>query len=162
MPQTLQDEVNVLVKKLHTIADRAKRKSTSALRRGAAPIVSAAKANAPQSNEPHHRYKDGRKVATYYPGNLRRSIRVLPLRRTKSAVLIGPKLARSSGGPAEGDFRGQKVDGWYAHFVEFGTIEQPPQPYMRPAAQQAGTQALRLAVDELKKEIDRAARAVAV
>lgn len=156
---TLQDEVNTAVKKLYRIADRGKRKATSALRRGAAPLVTAAKANAPQHDKPHHRYKDGRIVATYYPGNLRRSIRVLPLRRAKAAVLIGPKLASLGGGSSEGQFKGQRVDGYYAHMVEFGTINQPPQPYMRPAAQQAGGAALRLALNELKKEIDAAARA---
>lgn len=161
MPSTLQQEVNDAIRKLNLVADRARRKSTSALRRGAAPIVAAAKANAPQHDKPHRRYKGGEIEATYYPGNLRRSIQVLPLRKTKNAVLIGPKLAKSTGG-ASGDFRGRRVDGYYAHFVEYGTVDQPPQPYMRPAVESAGDLALRISVKELKAEIEKAAREVSV
>jgi HK97 gp10 family phage protein len=87
---------------------------------------------------------------------------VLPLRKTKSAVIIGPKLARSSGGPAEGQFSGNRVDGYYAHFVEFGSLTIPPKPYMRPAATQAGPAGLRIAVTELKKAIDKYANSIAI
>lgn len=158
----LQAEINEAVKKLYRISGRTRNTAKPALRRAAKPIVQAAKDRAPKSDAPHYRYKDGRIVATYYPGNLRRSIRVLPLRRTaKAAVLIGPKLAASSGG-ATGDFKGNRVDAYYATMVEFGTVNQRPQPYMRPAAETAGPQALQLAVRELKAEIEKQARAVAV
>jgi HK97 gp10 family phage protein len=159
---TIQEEVNEAIRKLQKVSDRVKADSNTALRAGAKPIVSTAKSLAPRSKEEHYRYKDGRKVATYYPGNLRRSIRVLPLRKTKSAVIIGPKLARSSGGPAEGQFSGNRVDGYYAHFVEFGSLTIPPKPYMRPAATQAGPAGLRIAVTELKKAIDKYANSIAI
>lgn len=159
---TIQEEVYEAIKKLQKVSDRIKSDSNTAFRAGAKPIVNAAKSLAPRSQEEHYRYKDGRKVATYYPGNLRRSIKVLPLRKTKSAVIIGPKLARSSGGPAEGQFSGNRVDGYYAHFVEFGSLNIPPRPYMRPAAKQAGPAGLRIAVTELKKQIDKYALSISI
>ncbi len=154
----LQAELNVLTRKLNSIADNAKAQAKKAFHQAAPPIIEAAKANAPQHNAPHHRYKNGKKVATYYPGNLRRSIQILPLRRTANAVLIGPKLGKG----ASGEFRGRKVDGYYAHFVEYGTETQTPQPFMRPAAAKAGPQALNKAVQILKRIIDDHARRLSV
>lgn len=59
----------------------------------------------------------GKVVATYMPGNLARSIRVLDLKKTKNAVYVGAKLK----GPKTGTFQGQKADGYYMHMVERGT-----------------------------------------
>lgn len=161
MPQTgTQAEVNDLIKKLYKVADRAKGLAKPALRRAAKPIISAAKSKIDDSKAPHHRYKDGQKIATYYPGNLRRSIAVLPLRRAKTAVLIGPRLSKA--GRAGGEFKGNRVDGYYAHFVEFGTVGQSAEPYMRPAAESAGPVALSLAVKELKAEILKYSQTLAV
>jgi len=65
---------------------------------------------------------EGKIVAIYLPGNLRRSIKVLPLRRTE-AVFVGPKLAKGSS--SKGFFASNsRVDGWYAHFMEYGTSRQ--------------------------------------
>lgn len=136
---TTQQEVDVLIRKLRKIGGQTKRQSKAALRKGARPIVAAAKANAPTSSATHYRYKNGQKIE-YTPGNLRRSIQVLPLRKTES-VFVGPKL------------NGVSVDGYYAHWVEFGTINQPPQPFMRPAAAQSGKTALSIAAQDLKRYI---------
>lgn len=94
------------------------------LKYAAHPMLESAKQKAPKSERPHKRYKGGEVVAVYKPGNLRRSLRFLPFRRAKSKVYIGPILGKNTK---------SEVDGWYAHFVEFGTSRQSAQPYMRPA-----------------------------
>lgn len=65
----------------------------------------------------HYRYPSGggNRIATYYPGNLRRSIQDLDLQRT-SGVFIGPRVV----GDSKGTFSGTKVDGWYAQIVDRG------------------------------------------
>jgi HK97 gp10 family phage protein len=76
--------------------------------------------------KPHHRYKDGNIVATYYPGHLARSIKVLPFR--KPYVYFGPKVTGKAG-----DMRGANVDAWYAHFLEWGTVKQKGIHFMQRA-----------------------------
>ena len=70
----------------------------------------------PVSRRRHYRYgsRGAGRVATYFPGNLRRSIQDLNLKRT-DAVFIGPKLGSSTG-----TFSGTRVDGWYAQIVDRG------------------------------------------
>ena len=84
--KAVRDLANKLLK-LDKEFNRTKLKSL--LRTAAKPFVGAAKANAPYSSEPHHRYSRGERVATYAPGHLRRSIRVLSLKRTPD-ILIAP------------------------------------------------------------------------
>lgn len=62
----------------------------------------------------HYRYLNGQKVAEYYPGNLRRSILNLELRRVQGAI-VGPKVSGS-----KGKFSGARVDGYYFRFVDRG------------------------------------------
>lgn len=54
-------------------------------------------------------------------------------------------------GPSTGALR-------YAHMVEFGTVKDAPQPYLRPAWDSTKAQALSLIKGELANEIIRAAR----
>lgn len=49
----------------------------------------------------------------------------------------------------------------YATHVEFGTIDTPPEPYMRPAWDSGQTRALEYVKDNLWTEIDKAAQRVA-
>lgn len=49
----------------------------------------------------------------------------------------------------------------YATFVEFGTIDTPAQPFMRPAWSSGAMRALEYIKDNLGAEIDRAAQRVA-
>jgi len=105
MDRQLQSEIDTLIRRLRKVGGQTKRQSTAALRKGARPIVTAAKANAPKSDAVHYRYKNGT-PQPIRPGNLRRSIRVLPFRKT-AAVLIGPRMYK--GDP----------DGYYAHLMEF-------------------------------------------
>lgn len=116
-------------------------------------IAAAIAGRAPISDRPHYRYKKGQgKVATYFPGNLRRSIKRLPLRKTRD-VWVGPFLDKTSaGGIYSSD---SKTDGYYAHFVEYGTIRQPAQPFVDAGLATAAPIALRLAIDAMKKLIEK-------
>lgn len=139
-------ELNAIIRALNQLPVQLQKDlKRKILREAAKPLVKAARGNIKDSDGVHHRYNTpklnkrlrapngkGKKVATYYPGNLRRSIRVLPLRRTKNKVLVGPKVAkgRSKSG---GRFQGRKVDGYYAHWYEFGTSKYPGRKFMRRA-----------------------------
>ena len=49
--------------------------------------------------------------------------------------------------------KGLKVKGWYAHFVEFGTVKQAAQPFMRPAFEQSESNVLSTAKEYIVKRI---------
>lgn len=114
-----------------------KKEQQKLLAKAAVPLVKAAKANIPESDEPHYRYRGGSKksgkgkgeiIAVYYPGNLRKSIRTKRLSKS-SDVFVGPVTAKSP----FGSFGSGKVDGYYAHLVEYGTVYQGGVGYMRRA-----------------------------
>ena len=53
-------------------------------------------------------------------------------------VKCGPKKAPARKAPAKGRKKARQPAqpdrrGWYAHFVEFGTVRSPARPFMRPA-----------------------------
>ena len=135
----MKREVQMVINRLNKIPYHLREKERKKiLRKSAKPLVRAAKANVPRSNKPTHRYKNGKIVATYFPGNLRRSIKVLPLRRTTN-VFVGP---HAKGGA--GNFKGRRVDGYYAHFVEKGTVFQKGIHYMGNAYQSTKEEVFRL------------------
>lgn len=153
MDPQLQSEVNALIRRLRRISSTAKRDSQQAFRLASPIMISAIKGRAPESEAPHSRYTDGKIKATYYPGNLRRSFGTLVFRRSP-AVFVGPKLDKSGSG---GEFRGNRTDAYYAHFVEFGAPAAgiPPRPFVAPAVQATAGITLRLATEFLKRQIDR-------
>lgn len=73
----------------------------------------------------------GNVVATYEPGNLKLSMQVLKFRRSK-ALFVGAKVMKRN--PSGTFGKGRRADGWYAHFIEFGTKRAKARPFMRPAA----------------------------
>lgn len=165
----LQRELAKLKKKLYEVSDNAKKESQNAFKQAAPLLISAIQARAPESDEPHFRYNTpklsdklrapngmGKIVATYMPGNLRRSFKTLVFRKS-AAVYVGPKLDKRGSG---GVFTGSRVDGYYAHWMEFGAPEigLQPRPFVRPAAESAGPVVLRLATQLLKREIESKAR----
>jgi HK97 gp10 family phage protein len=70
------------------------------------------------SKEPHKRYKAGKVIATYEPGNLRRSIKIRR-RKRDGKTMIGPTALKK--GKANGTYSGRRVDAYYASFVNNGT-----------------------------------------
>lgn len=153
LAQFVQRDVDELVKKLYKVSTRAKKQSQQAFRQAAPVLISAIQGRAPASEKPHSRYRSGKIVATYHPGNLRRSIKTLTFRRS-AAVFVGPKLDKGGSG---GEFRGNRTDGYYAHWMEYGAPGAgiPPEPFVKPAVDAAGGTTLRLATEFLKREIQR-------
>ena len=145
----LQREIDTAIKRLNQVSDRAVVKSRKAFRKAAPIMIKAIKARAPKGGDVHRRYRNGEVVATYYPGNLRRSFRSLTFRRS-AAIFIGPKLDKSGSG---GVFRGRKSDAYYAHWVEYGRAGMAATPFVRPAAEANGGQLLAVALDELTREV---------
>ena len=164
MDAQTQREINALIKILQGVSIEAKKQSQKAFKEAAGPLISAIKARAPISEKAHSRYKTtklsggikapkgmGQIEATYHPGNLQRSFRTLKFRRSP-AVFVGPRLDRNTSGV----FKGNRADGYYAHFMEFGAPAQnvPAQPFVRPAVDAAGDLVLRFASELLKKDIE--------
>ena len=93
-----------------------------AIRAGARVVADDAKARAPVLKDP-----DDRRIA----GALRKSVRVMNV-QVKSGTVKGGVAA---GGKVTVGRGGNKADGdaFYAHFLEYGTVNMVPQPFMRPA-----------------------------
>ena len=154
MDAQLQQEINVLIRKLDGLGRDVLKNAKDDLKEGGSLIVSALKGRVPVGNKVHKRYKSGRKkaakgqgnvVATYRPGNLKRAYRILALRRMKTGIMIGPKL-------------GGAVDGYYVHMVnnavtfKNGTT-RAGKHFVEAAIQAAGDPALRAVVDMLKQRV---------
>ncbi len=134
-------------------------------RKGSKPYITAVRSSAPKATKTVKRYNtakvlkgarapkgSGNVIAEYTPGNLGRSMKVLPLRRAKRAVIVGPKKVRNS----RGIFSGRRADGYYAHMVEFGTTHSASHPFVEPAWQASKGAVLSNIIGELRKEIDSA------
>lgn len=114
-----------LQRKLEKLGDArtGRRLMLPVLRQVAEPTVKAARSLAPKSQAPHHRYSNGKIIATYQPGNLSKSIGKIVGRDKNNAVLyVGPRAGKN-----------RKYDGFYGNFVEAGTVHMPAQPFMGPA-----------------------------
>lgn len=91
------------------------------------PLIQSAKSKVKDSTRNHKRYASGsrnkkgkgagRVIATYTPGNLNRSIGVLPLKKTPD-VWVGARVKKSPSGSFDSKTR---YDGYYAHMVHEGT-----------------------------------------
>ena len=133
---------------------------------GAYYFASAAESAAPKGSKPHKRYSTakvnkairapkgmGNVVATYMPGNLARSIRVLDLKKAKNAAFVGAKLHK---GPLTGTFSGTRADGYYMHMVEGGTKHWPEgKPFFVAAWNRAKPRVTAIMVNEFERTITR-------
>lgn len=144
MPRTIDQEVDLIIKKLKILPKEfTKKKMQKLLAEAAEPLLEAAKSNVPTSLKTHYRYKTskasrkfrapkgkGNRIASYEPGNLKNALRILKFRRS-SDVFVGPKVAKRG---AKGRYgRGRRVDGYYAAWIEYGTSKIKPVGYMRRA-----------------------------
>lgn len=135
-------DLNKILRRLKNLPKEYQKERKKLLRKAAKPVIKAIKAKVKVGNKVHRRYNSkGKLVATYHPGNLKRSIRTLTFRKSKS-LFVGPKLGRR--GASQGTFKGNKVDGYYGHMVEYGTLHQSPQPFMRPGFKASKGQASRI------------------
>lgn len=146
----LQSELNGVINALRKLAPTVRKAGKADLNEAAKLLESAVKGRTPVGEKAHRRYSaqkgrkagkgSGRPIATYAPGNLRKSMQRLNFRRS-SAAFVGPQL------------RKETPDGYYAHMVERGTTTQRAQYFMRAAVQAAGPQTLRTATELIKRRI---------
>lgn len=141
MEAGLQNDLNGLIRKLRGIEGVVTKDVKDDLRQAGSVIVSAIQGRAPIGTRSRTR-----KGVVFKPGNLRKSIRVLPLRRTKNAVVLGPIS------------RGRAPDGFYARFLEFGTKNMAAQPFIAPAVDASLPQAQRFALELLKRRVEKYAQ----
>ena len=94
----------------------------------AIPLVTELQRRAPIGSRIHYSYRDGKQTGKYYPGNLRKSFRILDLRKS-SAVVVGAKLTKGG----RGNFGLGRYNAYYLHFLEFGTSRMPARPFVRPS-----------------------------
>lgn len=165
MPKTIQQEIDEAIKKLKSLPKEfSKKEKRKVLRKAAKPLIEAARNNIPRSSKPHYRYKTskasqsikapkgkGKIVATYYPGNLRRSIRAMTFRKS-SDIFVGPRVARRGKGGRT--FKGRRVDGFYANQMEFGNKNHAGFAYMRKAIPTATSKVQSIIIREAKKTVE--------
>ncbi|MBE9489194.1 MAG: HK97 gp10 family phage protein [Bacteroidetes bacterium] len=158
-----QKQIDQLSKKLFkVVADIDEKKiRNEILNKPAALVRDVAKSNIFNNHKPVKRYSKGmskkgkgkgKVVATYYPGNLKRSIKVLRFRMATRTLTIGPKYTRNS----HGDFNNSKrVDGWYAHLVEFGAGGRTGRSFgfMRRAWLSTKTRVEKMIINNLKNKV---------
>ncbi|MCB0574049.1 MAG: hypothetical protein KDC61_05735 [Saprospiraceae bacterium] len=166
-PRT-QKELNDIIRALQGLSDTAKRDTDRVLREAAGPLRAAVAGRAPRSDKPHKRYNTpkvsrslrapkgmGRVVATYQPGNLSKSFRVLSFRRARFAKFVGPGFDKTGAG--------RKPDGYYAHMVNFDTANvdgsrRSGAHFVEAAVSAAGPVALNIATRLMKQTVDQYAR----
>lgn len=164
MAMTLEQEVKEAIKKLQSLPKSYSRRRKRILRTAAAPLISAARRNIPRSTKPHHRYNtskasssirapkgEGKIIATYYPGNLRRSIQRLNFRKSKD-IFVGPLVSKR--GKGGGTFNNDRVDGYYANQMEFGNRNHEGVAFMRKAVDSTTGKVQNIIIKESTKTIE--------
>lgn len=149
----MEKELKLILKRMKEVpkAIRAKERR-KVLVKAARPLIDSAKSKITDSTRKHYRYRKNGDRIQYEPGNLRKSIRVLSLRKSPD-VWVGPKVSRGNGPFGVG----RKVDGYYAHFVHDGTPYQSGNKFLLRAAEDSGPKVIAAAkkglADLLNKQI---------
>ena len=113
MATTTISEINTTIKKLEQAAtniNKSKRKQL--LGRAAAPVRSELRKRTKVGRRVHKRYSNGKLVATYYPGNLRKSMSVLRKLKKSPDLFVGPDYGGRKGVTEYGG-TGRPADGYY-------------------------------------------------
>lgn len=135
----MKKQVEVLSSRIEGLVKDYKTHMRKMLTYASLPIVQAAARKAAKSKRTHYYFKDGKKQAKFTPGHLAKSVQVLKqLKKDQAAVYIGPYIS----GKISGTYGGARFNAYYAHFVEFGTRKQRAKPFMRPALDIGGPQAI--------------------
>jgi HK97 gp10 family phage protein len=108
MDAQLQAELNRVINAISGLGPAITKEVKKELNAAAKPLLQSIRSAAPRGKKAHTRISGFERI-TYKPGNLKRSFRVLNLRRAKTGVYVGAKW-------------GGAADGYYAHFVNDGTI----------------------------------------
>lgn len=140
MDAQLQADLNRVINAIRGISPAITKNVKKELSEAAKPLMQSIKSVAPKGGKAHARIAGSGQRIVYKPGNLKRSYRVLNFRRSKTGVYVGVKL-------------GGVVDGYYAHFVNDGTINQNAQQFV-----ERGTNSVKTAV--LSDSVNRISRLV--
>ncbi|RMH11192.1 MAG: hypothetical protein D6698_16780 [Gammaproteobacteria bacterium] len=166
----ISPEIEAELRKVHQVFNELGQEFTTKerkkiLRKGAEILRDEIRTQAPVSERVHYRYSTpklvknirapkgkGVRVASYEPGNLSRSIKVLNYKRSKD-LFVGPKKAKRN---PQGNFAGRRADGYYAHWVEYGVPSRgiPATPFVRPAVAAAKGAVKDAVVQEARKAVD--------
>lgn len=117
----------------------------ASLRKGIAPIVEQARANAPRGET----------------GRLQEAInsKPMPMNEIPSGFTDGQELFVASSRNKKKDAPG---NAWYWHFVEFGTDKKPGgSPFLAPAFDSKRQAAMDAFIDEMRKQLERNAKRIA-
>ncbi len=133
--------------------DVAKKVSFAAVLAGANVIKKLAISKAPRSDAPHYvkllATDKGAKAGTLVqPGNLKKNI----VNKRRKSQLTAEYIVT---------VRGKKKDGYaarYGRLQEFGTVNHPAQPFLRPAFEQGKEQAAQAIAKKLDERIKKAAK----
>jgi hypothetical protein len=153
----LQADLNKVIAAVQKIGPVLYRDAKKELKAAARPLSAAVKSVTPVGKKPHNRYPklrpgqtkaakgQGRVIASYRPGNLKRSISVLSFRRAKTSVFVGARL------------RGV-YDGYYGHTVNYPTRSvndkiRPGKYFLEKAIATAGPATLKEAANKLSRVI---------
>lgn len=149
----LNRQIDAVMRNLRGVLVDYNEKDRRAITRKAAQKIAVAARRAPgfsDSKKPHTRTSGGQQI-TYQPGNLRRSLRVLSLRKTQDAY-VGPQFAKRKSTTYGGI--GQPVDGYYAAML-YGSAAAFRSRVLVPALQRGRSAALAI----LKTASDKAVQA---
>lgn len=141
--------------RVRAIAKPAAKIAVDYLRKGAIERGDTAKHTPPSYFKPKRRRTKGG-MAVYHQGNARRSMRAISFRKSYF-MHVGAKVNKA--GQAAGEFSsGNKVEGYYNYFLQYGTSRMSARRHMSAAIQDA-----RDAVEErLKKDMNRDLTGVAL
>lgn len=149
--RSLNRQIDDIMRRLEaTIVDYSEKDRRRITRKAAQKIAQAARRGVSfsDSKRPHFR-TSGQQRTQYNPGNLRRSIRVLPLSRTGDAF-VGPQFARRRAPEYGGS--GQPVDGYYAAMI-YGSASAFQSRELIPALRRGRSAALAILEKESEKAI---------
>lgn len=149
MPNEINKEIAEVMRKLKaTVKDFDKKDRRKILVKASRPVVKAVRNKVPVGVRVHYRGKLPNRIK-YNPGNLRRSVKRLSLRKSKDQF-VGPQFARNKvleyGGP------GQPSDGYYASML-YGSAANFNNRVLAPAAATASSEVLGTVKREAKAAI---------
>lgn len=145
-PQELQSVLRTFDEFGNTVNDPKIRRK--AFNKAAQIVKKAAQSKVKDSQKPHYRY-NGSVKTTYYPGNLRKSLKRLPFRKTPD-VFVGPVLRNKRAGKEVGR-NARTAEGYYAAMSR--GKESNADKFRRQVLEAGLIQSSAKAIESAKKEI---------
>jgi len=142
--RSTESQMNEIIVEISKVNNQVGKTIKNELSVAAKPVVSNLQANTPVGTRTHKRYSNGSVVATYSPGNLKKSIKVLRFAGSKSAVFVGPSVGKK-----------KPNDGYYARFIQFGTKFIGENRFIERGLSTSLNESLKIMTSILKSKIDK-------